>query len=39
MRRPDLVRKLSLDDEQKQLLDEFLDEQGPGTANGQSARR
>jgi len=39
MRRPDLVRKLSLDNEQKKLLEEFLDEQGPGTANGQSARQ
>ena len=39
MRRPDLVRKLNLDNEQKKLLDEFLDEQGPGTANGQSARQ
>lgn len=39
MRRPDLVRKLNLDHEQQKLLDEFLDEQGPGTANGQLARQ
>ena len=39
MRRPDLVRKLNLDHDQQKLLDEFLDEQGPGTANGQLARQ
>ncbi|MFQ5982064.1 MAG: tRNA (guanosine(37)-N1)-methyltransferase TrmD [Woeseiaceae bacterium] len=31
MRRPDLVRKLKLDREQKKLLDEFLEEQEHGT--------
>lgn len=38
MRRPDLVGKMKLDHEQQVLLDEFLDEQGPGTVNGKSAR-
>jgi tRNA (guanine37-N1)-methyltransferase len=28
LRRPDLVKKLSLDTEQRKLLDEFLNEQG-----------
>jgi tRNA (guanine37-N1)-methyltransferase len=37
IRRPDLVRKLNLDDEQQKLLDEFLKEQRSGTTNGQSA--
>lgn len=31
MRRPDLVRKLDLDRDQQALLDEFLEEQEPGT--------
>ena len=29
LRRPDLVKRLDLDDEQRKLLDEFLKEQGP----------
>jgi hypothetical protein len=28
LRRPDLVRKLDLDSEQRKMLDEFLKEQG-----------
>jgi tRNA (guanine37-N1)-methyltransferase len=39
IRRPELVRKLNLDHEQKQLLDEFLEEQGSEAANEQSARQ
>lgn len=39
MRRPDLVRKLNLDHQQQKLLDEFLEEQESGTANGRSARQ
>jgi tRNA (guanine37-N1)-methyltransferase len=34
MRRPDLVAKLELSDEQRQLLEEYLNEQGPIPANG-----
>jgi len=39
MRRPDLVRKLNLDREQQELLDEFLEERGTGTSNERSARQ
>ena len=35
IRRPDLVKKLHLDDEQQKLLGEFIKEQELGTTNGQ----
>jgi len=34
VRRPDLVRKIELNDEQQQMLDEYLEEQGLTPRNG-----